>query len=154
MCKDSQKSYCFYQPSPKELLVKSISKCYVRLPHLWNGDIQGQEKFLAPSAYKQICNYDTECLNHHPSLWTLRPKGLSHIYTLAVLNYILWIRMFLGFINTNIRNNHKLLSLQPSFTILPTSPFFAKNVPSPIFWKINRTPVTVPFVKRDWSSYH
>ena len=133
MCKDSQKSHCFYQPSPKEVLVKSISKCYIRLPHLWNGESQGQEKFLAPSAYKQICNYDIECLNHHPSLSTLRPKGLSHIYTLAVLNYIPWIRMFLGFINTNIGNNHKLLSLQPSSTILPTSPLFCEKCTLPNF---------------------
>ena len=26
---------------------------------------------------KQTCSYDTECSNHHPSLSTLRPKGLS-----------------------------------------------------------------------------
>ena len=38
---------------------------------------QGQETFLAPSADKQTRNYDTECSNHHPSLSTLRPKGLS-----------------------------------------------------------------------------
>ena len=49
----------------------------VRLPHPWSGDSQGQERFLASSADKQTCNYDTECSNHHPSLSTLRPKGLS-----------------------------------------------------------------------------
>ena len=49
----------------------------VRLPHPRNGDSQGQETFLAPSADKQTPNYDIECSNHHPSLSTLRPKGLS-----------------------------------------------------------------------------
>ena len=49
----------------------------VRLPHPRSGDSQGQETFLAPSADKQTRNYDTECSNHHPSLSTLRPKGLS-----------------------------------------------------------------------------
>ena len=49
----------------------------VRLPHPWSGDSQGQETFLAPSADKQTGNYDIECSNHHPSLWTLRPKGLG-----------------------------------------------------------------------------
>ena len=29
-----------------------------RLPHLWSGDSQGQERFLAPSADKQTRNYD------------------------------------------------------------------------------------------------
>ena len=49
----------------------------VRLPHPWSGDSQGQETFLAPSADKQTRNYDKECSNHHHSLSTLRPKGLS-----------------------------------------------------------------------------
>ena len=49
----------------------------VRLAHPRSGDSQGQETFLAPSADKQTRNYDTECSNHHPSLSTLRPKGLS-----------------------------------------------------------------------------
>ena len=49
----------------------------VRLPHPRNGDSQGQETFLAPSGDKQTRNYDTECSNHHPSLSTLRRKGLS-----------------------------------------------------------------------------
>ena len=43
----------------------------VKLPHPRSGDSQGQETFLAPSADKQTRNYDTECLNHHPSLSTL-----------------------------------------------------------------------------------
>ena len=36
----------------------------VGLPHPWSGDSQGQETFLAPSADKQTCNYDTECSNY------------------------------------------------------------------------------------------
>ena len=39
----------------------------VRLPHPHSGDSQGQEKFLAPSADKQIRNYDTRVLKP-PSL--------------------------------------------------------------------------------------
>ena len=50
----------------------------VRLPHPWSGDSQGQEMVLASSADNQTCNYDTDCSNHHPSLLTLRSKGLSH----------------------------------------------------------------------------
>ena len=49
----------------------------VRLPHSWSADSQGQETFLSPSADKQTRNYDIECSNDHPSLSTLRPKGLS-----------------------------------------------------------------------------
>ena len=48
----------------------------VKPPHPRSRDSQGQEKFLAPSAYKQIRNYDTECSNQRPSLSTLRSKGL------------------------------------------------------------------------------
>ena len=33
---------------------------------------------LASSADNQTRNYNTECLNHHPSLSTPRSKGLSH----------------------------------------------------------------------------
>ena len=57
----------------RNLLVKAI----VRLPHPQSGDFQNQEKFLAPSADKQIGNFDTQCLNHHPSLETLGLKRLS-----------------------------------------------------------------------------
>ena len=49
----------------------------VGLPHPWSGDGQGQETILSPSADKQTRNHDTDCSNHHPSLSTLRPKGLS-----------------------------------------------------------------------------
>ena len=37
----------------------------VRIPHPRSGDCQGQETFLAHSAYKQTRNYDKECSNHH-----------------------------------------------------------------------------------------
>ena len=49
----------------------------VRLPHPQSRNSQGQKRFLAPYADKQICNYVTECSNRHPSLSTLRSKGLS-----------------------------------------------------------------------------
>ena len=49
----------------------------VKLSHLLREDSQGKEKFLAPSDDKQTRNYDTESSHHHPSLSTLRPKGLS-----------------------------------------------------------------------------
>ena len=49
----------------------------VRLSHPRRGDSQGQETFLAPSAYKQTRNHDTECSNHHPSISTQWSKGLS-----------------------------------------------------------------------------
>ena len=49
----------------------------VALPYPRRGDSQGQETFLTPSANRQTRNYDTECSNHHPSLPTLRSKGLS-----------------------------------------------------------------------------
>ena len=49
----------------------------VRLPHPRIGDSQGQKTFLAPSADKETRKYDIERSNHHPSLSTLRPKGLS-----------------------------------------------------------------------------
>ena len=50
----------------------------VRLPHDRSRDSQGQETFLALYGEKQTCNYDTQCSIHHPTLSTLRPKGLSH----------------------------------------------------------------------------
>ena len=49
----------------------------VRPPHPRSGNSQRQETFLAPSADKPIGNYDIECSNHHPSLSSLTPKGLS-----------------------------------------------------------------------------
>ena len=50
------------------MLVNAI----VRLPHPRSGDSQGQETFLAPSADKQTCNYDTRVLKP-PSL-PINPK--------------------------------------------------------------------------------
>ena len=47
------------------------------VPHPRSGESQVQETFLASSANEQTRNYDTECSNHHPSLSTVRPKGLS-----------------------------------------------------------------------------
>ena len=44
----------------------------VRLPHPQSGDSQGQETFLAPSADKQTCNYDTRVVKP-PSL-PINPK--------------------------------------------------------------------------------
>ena len=49
----------------------------VTLPHPRSGDSQGQETFLAATADKQTRNYDIEWSKRHPSLSTLRPKGLS-----------------------------------------------------------------------------
>ena len=60
----------------------------VRLPHPWSGDSQDQETFLVPSSDKQTRKYDTECSNHHPSLSTLRPKGLSHSKMKWLTKYI------------------------------------------------------------------
>ena len=49
----------------------------VRLPHPRSRHSQSQETSLVPPVDKQTHNYDTECSNHHPSLTTLRSKGLS-----------------------------------------------------------------------------
>ena len=49
----------------------------VRLPHPRREDSKGQKTFLAPSAHGPTSNYDIECSNHHPSISTLRPNGLS-----------------------------------------------------------------------------
>ena len=54
-----------------------------RLTYPWNGDIQGQETFSPLSADKQTHNHDTECSNHHPSLSTLRSKGVLYIQSRA-----------------------------------------------------------------------
>ena len=49
----------------------------VRLPHPQSGDSQGQETFLAPSADKQIRNYDTRVLK--PPSFPINPtvKGIE-----------------------------------------------------------------------------
>ena len=49
----------------------------LRLPHLLNGNREGQKTCLASSAQKQTRHYDIECSKHHPSLSTIRPKGFS-----------------------------------------------------------------------------
>ena len=49
----------------------------VSLPHPRSGESQGQERFLAASAHKQTPNYDIECWKRHPSISTIRSKGLS-----------------------------------------------------------------------------
>ena len=49
----------------------------VRLPHRRSGDSHDQQTFLTSSADKKTCNYDVEYSKHHPSLSTLRTKGLS-----------------------------------------------------------------------------
>ena len=49
----------------------------LRPPHPRSGDSQNQGTFLEPSADKQTRNYHIECSNLHPSISTLRPKGLS-----------------------------------------------------------------------------
>ena len=56
--------------------------------------------------------------------------------------------MFLGFINTKISNKHKLLSLSnlPLLFYQSLQSFLGKNVPSAIFWRINRTSVIILFV--------
>ena len=71
----------------------------VRPPHPRSGDSQNQETFLAPSADKQTCNYHIECSNQHPSLSTLRTKGLSRsnmkwwaIYTNLPMDVIVRLR--------------------------------------------------------------
>ena len=110
----------------------------VRLPHRQCGDSQGQETFLAASAYKQTRNYDIECSNHHPSLSTQRPKGLSlskmqwlAIYTNLVMDVIVRIpHVGIGYKQGResflapsaykpIRNYDIECSNLPSFTINP-----------------------------------
>ena len=59
-------------------IYKYTSGCHSQTTHRGSGDSQYQETFLAPSADKQTRNYDIECSNHHSSLSTIRPKGLSH----------------------------------------------------------------------------
>ena len=49
----------------------------VRLYHPWSEDSQYQETFLAHLTDSQIRNSFSECSNYHPSLSTLRSKGLS-----------------------------------------------------------------------------
>ena len=57
----------------------------VGLPHSWSGDSQGQETFLAPSADKQTCNYDTECSNY---------MYIYNIYIHIIYNIYIYIYIF------------------------------------------------------------
>ena len=68
----------------------------VRLPYPRSGDSQGQETVLAPSADKQTCSYDRECSNHHPSLSTLRSKGLGR-------SKINWWAIYIFYLHINRR---------------------------------------------------
>ena len=49
----------------------------VRLPHPRRRDSHEGDLFLASSDDKQTHNYDLEWSNQHPSLSTLKSKGLS-----------------------------------------------------------------------------
>ena len=62
--------------------------------------------------------------------------------------------MFVGFTNPKASNKQKLLPLSnlPLLFCLPL-PFLGKNVPSPIFWRINRTPILIYFVTWGRFSY-
>ena len=94
-------------------IYKFTSEC-----HSQNTPSLGRETLLAPSANKQTRNYDIECSNHHPSLSTLRSKGLSrskmkwwaiyiqiqyyiyiYIYIYKYINTILYIYIFIYIYN-------------------------------------------------------
>ena len=59
--------------------------------------------------------------------------------------------MFLEFINTKISTKHKLHSLNLHLIFYQPLSFLGKNIPSPIFWRINRTPIPIPYVT--WGRY-
>ena len=50
----------------------------VRQLYPWRGKSQGQKTFLAPCVDNRTRNYYIEYSNHHPSVSTLRSKGMSH----------------------------------------------------------------------------
>ena len=54
-----------------------MSYVIVRLAHPRGGYSHDKETFLAPSTDKETLHYDAECSNSHPSLSSLRSKGLS-----------------------------------------------------------------------------
>ena len=67
----------------------------VKLPHLWSGNSQNQETFLASPVDNQTRKHDTDCSNHHPFLSTTRLKTLCRgnmkwwpIYTNLPINAI------------------------------------------------------------------
>ena len=47
-------------------IYKFTSTCHSQTTPSPSRDSQGQEMFLAPSAGKQTCKYDTECSNTSP----------------------------------------------------------------------------------------
>ena len=64
------------------LLVNSI----VRLPHPWSRGSLGQETFLAPSADKQTCNYDTRVLKPPFLPINTKVKGSCSVSSMCVIN--------------------------------------------------------------------
>ena len=66
-----------------------------------------------------------------------------------LLLHIHLVAMFLGFVNIKkFSKDQKLLSLSnPSLLSYQPLLFWVKNVPFPIWWRINRTPILIPFVK-------
>ena len=59
-------------------IYKFTSGCHSQSTPPQEWIIQDKETFLAPFGDKQTRNYDIERSKNHPSLSTLRPKGLSH----------------------------------------------------------------------------
>ena len=79
---------------------------------------------------------------------------LGYILKLVTLIHIPWIVIFVGFISTKISNNHKLLSYTNLLLLFyQPPPFLEKYVPSPISWRINKTPIPISFVKWERFSY-
>ena len=69
LSRSNMKSWAIYRYLKMDVIV--------RLPHSGSGDSHCHQTFLTSSADKQTSNYAIECSNHHPSLSTQRPKGLS-----------------------------------------------------------------------------
>ena len=69
LSRSKMKRWAIYTTLPVDVILA--------VPHPRSRDSQGKETFLAPSPDKWICNYDTQCSIHHPTLSPLRPKGLS-----------------------------------------------------------------------------
>ena len=77
------------------------------------------------------------------------------IYLYVTFMYILWIVIFLRFINTKVSNNHKLLSLSNlhSSTILTNLSLFWGKMNPPHFMKNKKKSNPIRFVKWERSSY-
>ena len=65
-CCRTIKKYCLLMKTVWTLTNLPVNGI-VRVLHLRNGDSHGQETYLAPSADKQTCNYDTQCSNQDKS---------------------------------------------------------------------------------------